>query len=284
VELASPGEHQTIEIARFSDGHKRVFSTSVPRGTFAQMSAWGAVLSEHLPLVLRLIAENAPLRTICELEEAFTVGEAYELTKILRDDGSHTAFRFVNTGTIEPFFTLWGHSPTTYLKKKYLRPTISRVAFKQKFPKRYVQMTSPKIIISGMRHFEAILDLSGDVIAGKSTVVVRGIAHNDEWMCLLGILNSQLAKFFLKECYSALAMDGGINFSPTNVGEIPIAAPFVSKELLRVVRQILAIRGKSGPNTSARDEQSLAALTNALDQEVFRLYRLTEREKAIVRA
>jgi hypothetical protein len=77
-------------------------------------------------------------------------------------------------------------------------------------------------------------------------------------------------------------MDGGINFSPTNVGEIPIPSPFVSRELLCAVKEIVALRERTGPDVDAADEKRLASLMDALDEEVFRLYRLCDKEKAAI--
>ena len=283
VQFASPRTKATIDITRFSDGHEEVFSTSLPREEFVNMSSWGAVLSQHLPLMSKLLAEHSPLRSLCSLEEAFTVSEAYRLTELLQDDRRmKNAFRFINTGTIEPFYSLWGYSQTTYLKTKYMCPVLGKAAFKAAFPRRYAQMSSAKIVISGMRHFESILDMGGEVVAGKSTVVIRGISGEDKWYCLLGILNSMLVKFFLRECYSALAMDGGINFSPNNVGDIPIPSPFVSEDLLRIAKQITAMRERTGPNLSASDEKHATSLMDALNQEVFRLYRLGDKDKATI--
>lgn len=284
VQFASPITKPTIHMVRLSDDHAQILSTSLPRASFAEMSTWGAVLSQHLPLVSKLIKKHSPLRSLCSLEEAFTVGEAYKLVEILQDNGRlKGAFRFINTGTIEPFYSLWGYSQTTYLKTKYMCPVIEKSAFKAMLPRRFAQMSSAKIVISGMRHFEAILDLEGEVVAGKSTVVIRDIASEDEWFCLLGILNSQLVRFFLKECYSALAMDGGINFSPTNVGEIPLPRTLVSRELLRVAKEIMMLRKRTGPDLDATDEKHLTSLINELDEEVFQLYGLTESDKATIR-
>jgi hypothetical protein len=283
VQFASPQSSDTIVVVRFSNEHEQVFSTSLPRVAFAEMSNWGAILSQHLPLLSVLIAKHTPLKDISSLEEAFTVGEAYELTALLEEDRqADETFKFVNTGTIEPFYSLWGYTQTTYLKTKYSRPVIKKSVFKAKFPRRYVQMSSAKIIVSGMRHFESVLDLGGNIVAGKSTVVIREISNDDEWLCLLGILNSTLVRFYLKECYGALAMDGGINFSPTNVGEIPIPDTFVTKSLLRISKELIAIRNRTGPNLSAVDEQTVASLTNELNEEVFELYGLSSEEKALI--
>ena len=130
VQFAAQTPSTQIDISRFSDGHERIFSGSVTRSVFAQLSTWGSVLSEHLPLILRLIANNPPLHSVCDLEEAFTVGEAYKLPDIMQDEKiiEDGVFKFINTGTIEPFYSLWGISPTTYLKTKYLNPVIKQEA------------------------------------------------------------------------------------------------------------------------------------------------------------
>jgi hypothetical protein len=85
VEFAARRETDKIDISRFSDEHERVFSGSLSRSAFVDLSTWGMVLSEHLPLILKLIANNVPLHSICSLEEAFTVGEAYKLPQLLQD-------------------------------------------------------------------------------------------------------------------------------------------------------------------------------------------------------
>jgi hypothetical protein len=133
-----------------------------------------------------------------------------------------------------------------------------------------------------MRYFESILDLGGDVVAGKSTVVIRNLSNEEEWYCLLGILNSKLAAFFLKEGYGALAMDGGINFSPTNVGEIPVPRRYVTRALLRHTQEVILLRQRCGPNLNEADQHALDKLFGSLNEEVFRIYGLNETEKSIV--
>ena len=283
VQLAAQQQTTVINISRFSDEHEEIFSSKLPRSSFIKLSTWGSVLSKHLPLILKLIANNNTLSSISSLEEAFTVGEAYKLSEIIKDKKEEIdVFKFVNTGTIEPMYSLWGFSPTTYLKKKYLHPVIEKNLLKLKFPRRYTQMSSPKIVISGMRYFESILDLEGNVVAGKSTVVLRGITDIDKWYCLLGILNSKLAIFFLKECYSALAMDGGINFSPTNVGEIPIPDHYYSKKLFEITKECVLLRKKCGVKLNDSDKYTLEKLLVSLNNEVYRIYGLTPDEIAVI--
>ncbi len=149
--------------------------------------------------------------------------------------------------------------------------------FKAQFARRFEQAASPKIIISGMRHFEAFLDNQGDYIAGKSTVILRNVAENLNVEFLLGFLNSSLATFYLKECFGALAMDGGISFTPNNVSEIPVAdvTPKQQAPIVKLVDQILAAKRDDPQADVGRWEREI-------DRLVYKLYALTDAEIAIV--
>lgn len=101
-------------------------------------------------------------------------------------------------------------------------PVVPHEEFKKAFKKRYEQSRSKKIIISGIRHFESFLDKEGEFIAGKSTVILRNFRENYGLEAILALLNSKLMTYYIKEAYSGLAMDEGINFSAPLVSELPI--------------------------------------------------------------
>ena len=235
-------------------------------------------MSENIDLVVGMTERGKRLSEYCHVEEAFTVSEAYELSEYLREFNSseRDVFKFVNTGTIDPFISLWGVKKTTYLKTKYNRPVVDREGFRRRFERRYIQTTCPKIIISGIRHFEAFPDTDGEWIAGKSTVILRNF-RGISIELMAGILNSRLVSFFLQECFGSLAMDGGINFSPSNVSEIPI--PDVSKskcdDIVEMVNQIIIAK-------SIDIASDTSNLENQIDQMVYSLYGLTPAEIAIV--
>ena len=56
----------------------------------------------------------------------------------------------------------------TYLKNKYIYPVISIDILRDNFPKRYERSNQPKIIITGIRHFECIIDLKNEFLSMKS--------------------------------------------------------------------------------------------------------------------
>lgn len=219
---------EEVRIRHYADDHILIFQSSLPADLTVQLEDWGVLLSQNLELVVQVLRSWKRVSDYCDLEEAATVGEAYELIPLLREQGSSTAgnFRLINTGTIDPYASLWGLKPTSYLKSRYARPVVDRREYKERFPRRFQQMSSAKLIMSGMRHFEAYWDGKADYIAGKSTVVARGFRNGYCGELLLALLNSTFIKFLIKECYSSLAIDGGINFTPNLVGSLP--APTVS--------------------------------------------------------
>ena len=280
VVFMSRHPYSSIHIERYSENHNLISDQSLPVDITRKFEKWGVFLAENLDLVIAVMERGKRLSEYCDAEEAFTVSEAYELSEYLCEFSSpeHDVFKFVNTGTIDPFISLWGAKKTTYLKKKYDKPVVDRKSFRRHFEKRYIQTTCSKIIISGIRHFEAFLDKDGEWIAGKSTVILRNF-RGISLELMVGILNSRLVSFFLKECFGSLAMDGGINFSPSNVSEIPI--PDVSKskgkcdDIVEMVNQIIITK-------SVDIASDTSDLENEIDQVVYSLYDLTADEIKIV--
>ncbi len=189
------GGSEQINVRQFSDGHVLTHRSTVPAACTAKFEKWGLLLSKHLDLLMRLIDSHRKLADACDVEEAFAVDEAYRLAPHVQEKAEIRGrrFKFINTGTIDPYVSLWGIRPTTYLKAKYKRPAIHKARFREAFPRRYEQMSSAKIIISGMRHFEAFFDETGEWVAGISTVILRNFRNADSPLAILGILKFALA-------------------------------------------------------------------------------------------
>ena len=266
------GHRRPLNVSSFADAENVKFSKQIAQDTFKNLDVWGVLLSDHFPLIARLVESNGKLSDICYVESAFTVGEAYKVINHLLDVEAYSPrdhFMFVNTGTIDPFSNLWSYKETKYIKQSYLRPVIKRSTFKREFPRRFALASTSKILISGMRHFEAYWDEPGECVAGKSTVVVRPkIPGRISFLFLLGILNSKLTKFFLSECYGSLAMDGGISFTPTNTSKIPVpmAPPIASVEKISATAAAIASIVSSDPAGRYTEVQY------ELDQQVYSLY------------
>ena len=154
---------------------------------------------------------------------AATVNEAYNIKKYLKEIDNETEKhrKLINTGTIDPFKSLWGIKTTKYIKGSYLEPVISDNKLKIISKTRLKQAHSSKIIIAGMSlSIEAFFD-NGNYLAGKSTVIVLG--ENTKLKALTAVLNSKLISFWFSMNYNSLTMAGGyFNIGTNEINSIPV--------------------------------------------------------------
>lgn len=153
---------------------------------------------------------------------SFTTGEAYLLVPFVNDNPtpSDIEFKLINTGTIDKYSSLWGQSEIKYLGKQLQYPVVKRDEFKQNFPNRYEKLNRPKVIITGIRYFEVIIDPANEYLPAKSTVTITGDLNALYY--LIAVLNSRIINFYIRENYYSSSMGGGINFTPDLVRTLPI--------------------------------------------------------------
>jgi hypothetical protein len=237
----SKKECSNLNIKRFY-GENKSFESTIKKKALEGFDNFGIFFSKNIKIIMKLLKDNKPLGSICNLSGAFTTSEAYDLIPLLEDKefDSENYLKFVNTGTIDSYFPLWGFQPTKYLKKEYIYPVVSKQKFKKYFNKRYERFNKPKIIISGIRHFECFYDENNKYLAGKSTSVLVNLNGNINYNSINCILNSKLITFYLKEVFSSSGMGGGINFSPAVISTIPIPKinEKIQKELIEKSRKI----------------------------------------------
>ncbi len=209
---------------------------------------------------------------------AATVNEAYQIKEVLRELDCNTKNykKFINTGTVDKYCSLWGSVKTQYIKKNYLKPVILTSDLKRISSSRLIQANSCKIIIAGMaREIEAFYD-NGEYLAGKSTTIILG--NSQELKILTAILNSKVISFWFARFYHSLTMAGGyFNISTNEINNIPIPKipKSAQKPFITLVNQILTAKAKD-PNADTSD------LERQIDEMVYRLYGLTDDEIAIV--
>ncbi|MGA3168701.1 MAG: Eco57I restriction-modification methylase domain-containing protein [Terriglobia bacterium] len=189
VTFMSKSRPPHLKVCRYMEEQRIVFEQEMPSSDLERFDNWGALLSPYLPLILKIVSGHPKLSSCCEPSEPFTVSEAYDLAKYVEEwtVAKQDFLKFVNTGTIDPYVSLWGHKKTTYLKVKYSKPVIDKTRFQRHFPRRFIQSTAPKIIISGIRHFECFLDRRGSYVAGKSTVILHDFRSGICPMFLIGV-------------------------------------------------------------------------------------------------
>ena len=224
-----------------------------------------------------------PLSNIAKCENACSTSETYKLEPLIDDNNNpQSSFKMINTGTIGKYVSKFGDKPMKYLGNNYLTPFVERKIFFQHFKNKYAKLTqSKKIIIKGLTLLDCCLDLKGDFIAGKSTLV---ITTNDDsgniLMFLCAILNSRLAFFFIKQKHTTNDYCGGINFTKDMFNSFPIPQITESNQptadkIIALVEKILALK-ESDPKSDTQE------LESQIDSLVYALYNLTDEEIKII--
>lgn len=254
----------------------KVFSASyINKEIFKKDIFWDKYfLPPKTQSIIQKINSYQPISTLnVNIYGAATVSEAYDIKPLIEEyhDSAEKYFKFINTGTIDPYKSYWGIKRTQYIKGTYIRPIINMPALKDFSSRRYEQSISPKIIVAGMSlNFEAIYD-EGQYVAGKSTTIITG--EPTELKYYTAIINSKLMSFWLTICYNSLKMAGGyINIGVNEISSIPICLSEKYQMFIDIVDSI----------QSSSDDMHIKQGKNKIDNIVYHLYGLTYDEVLIV--
>lgn len=165
-------------------------------------------------------------------ESACATSDAYLLKPIIHNNIKITQdeYRVINTGTIAKYISKWGYKEMKYLGDNYLYPVCEKLDFCNVFHNTYIEKTkTPKLIIKGLTLLDVCIDEVGDVIPGKSTLIIKNKNINI-LKFLLSFLNSSLPIFYIKEKYSSMTYNGGITFTKDMFNDMPL--PTISEEIL----------------------------------------------------
>ena len=228
------------------DGDKNIIHmNTVPSNSIPKPYYIDSLFSENNYLIRKMEDESIMLSTIAECENACATHDAYELSPYVYNLTSEYDFatqsKLVNTGTIDKFSNRWGVKDITYLGAKYLCPVVDKKAFVSNFGKAYIRKTlSKKLIFKGLNLLDGFIDLSGNYIPGKSTLIICSDNINDlKFLC--GLLNSNLAIFYIKSKYASSSYCGGITFSKDMINNFPVSSLAGFKEkVISIVDKILA--------------------------------------------
>ena len=223
-----------------------VFSTKViDDRTFSRCSYWDVFFRDDnvVSLIVKYLKSNSINHTNnFDINTSATVAEAYALKPVISDSNIIcNSLKIVNTGTIDPYLSLWGIKPMQYIKERYQYPIVSEHALLQISNNRLTQAKSNKIIIAGMSgRIEALFD-EGTTLAGKSTIIITNSTNSKNALfALLGILNSTLTSYCLFVMYHSLKMSGGflnVNKAILSAATIPDGA-FNAEVLINLAKTI----------------------------------------------
>lgn len=224
----------------------------------ASSGPWPLLARPEAAAIVRRLRRSFPaLGELAEVRGAATVAEAYALKPLVFEDASDPgALRIVNSGTIDPFTSLWGRRPLRYLGRTYERPVVPRALEDRLPPTRRLQSRSPKLVVAGLsRRLECLRDPDGTLLAAKSTALV--LAGPGLLVLLLGLLHSDVVDGLVRHLFAGNALSGGyLRLGPPQLRVLPIALP-PGDEAHSFTRSVLA--RESGTALPPAVEAAIAA-------------------------
>ena len=282
IQVTKNDKRHPVSIQIFSEGLDNPQVISIPTDKFYSEDVWGSFFaSSQTQDFISLFPETKKLEDltfVSEVASAGPTGEAYEFKEFIREfnqktDTEGTYKRFINTGTVDPFISLWGIKKCRYLKDDYINPVVSKDDIISVNSKRLDVADLPKIIVGGMsKRIEAFLDVDGSYMPGISTfyISIDDLKNLSNLKYLAGLLNSDLLAFWFAGTFTGLKMAGGyLRISHKELRQIPVVVGNKKDfdELVELVDQLI---------TRATSEDLRVDLTRKLNSLVLEIYGISE--------
>ncbi|MEX3929686.1 N-6 DNA methylase [Paraburkholderia sp. BR10936] len=240
-----------------------------------------ALLSPHAAFVQRFAGAHPTLGSLLPCENACATSDAYRLAPLVEAaDGRFQPdqhYRVVNTGTLGRYVSRWGSKPMTYLGRRYEAPVVERERFASTFGNGYgAKANAKKVIVKGLTRLDATLDLAGDTIPGKTTLILRS---DDENLLKFAaaLLNCPLSVFLIRAKYGASSYNGGVAFTTSMIDALPVpGGASVRSEVADCVTRLL----RAGQ--SACDAAEADGIAREIDRRLYAAFGLSQQEIDLV--
>jgi hypothetical protein len=263
------------------DGETLTELANVDKRTLEAPWALDALLSPHYAFVQRLARSHPTLGTLLPCENACATSDAYRLAPLVAEaEGRFLAerhYRVVNTGTLGRYVSRWGGKPMTYLGRLYEEPVVDRERFASTFANGYgAKAGAKKVIVKGLTRLDATLDLAGDTIPGKTTLILRS---NDEELLKFAaaLLNCPLLVFLIRAQFGASSYNGGVAFTKAMIDALPVPGDASVRAAIaaRVSRLLVAAQSQAGA-------QEMTDIAREIDQALYAAFGLSAQEIDLV--
>ncbi len=267
----------SLLVLNFKD-NKILLKDKIIKSNINEPFSFDFVFSNHLLFLNKIDLLSLKVGDFFECENACATSDAYKLKDFIKNNvGSvgENYLKIINTGTIGKYVSKWGTKEMTYLGNKYLNPIVKKGDFLEQFGNSYSKKSiKPKIIIKGLTLLDSCLDEKGIFIPGKSTLIVAN-DNIEELKFLLGLLNSKLVIFYIKEKHPASSYNQGINFTKHMINNMPIPkiSKLAQKPFIDLVDKIIQAK---------QDGKDTTTLETKIDEMVYQLYDLTADEIDII--
>lgn len=250
ISFITKKESKFLQIHKFKNSSS-IFFTKVDKSILNDSFTLDWLFSENLSIINKIDKFQHRLSDIGFCENACSTSDAYKLKPFIKNLSFDPRYhlKVINTGTIGRYINRWGDREMTYLDNKYLYPVVDKTDFLKEFSNSYGRKAVlPKIIIKGLTLLHGCVDLNGQIIPGKSTLIItKELSKIDELYFLLALINSNITIYYIREKYRGASYNQGINFKPEMLNYLPI--PFFStyfyNRIISLVKDLLILcKGK----------------------------------------
>lgn len=236
------------------------------------------LFSQAVKIINKIDSISTTISHYEKCENACAAGDYYKVKNLIEQNPNPDPLKFyklINTGTIEKYRNKWAEKEISY-SGKYSFPVVEKSTFKNNLGATYIKRAdSSKLIFKGLNLLDGFLDEKAEILPGKATLVIcsKNISH---LKFLLGLLNSKLPIFYIKNKYASNSYCGGISFSKEIINNFPVSAtPSQQQPIIDLVDQIITAK-QNDPNADTMGWEQ------KIDLLVYYLYGLTYDEVLIV--
>ncbi|WP_346770849.1 TaqI-like C-terminal specificity domain-containing protein, partial [Flavobacterium filum] len=220
---------------KFDDLTKKLISNKYPSDKLNILDDFilGFLLNDKINLTIKVFSQSEPLENCGKINATSTASEADLYSSLITDENG---YKLINTGTIDPYISLWGIDFLTDKGTKYLRPYLPKTS-NIISTNRHNLYSTQKIIISkiGLK-CEAFFDKKSEYASINTNCIYN---FSDLFLpeYITCWLNSKLFNYTFECLFDGLRMSGGYllfsapNLKNTRIKKISLLHqnPFVAK-------------------------------------------------------
>jgi len=266
-------------------------TTQIKKSKLKPAHEYDFLFSKFIDLVARISDKaDAPVDLI-NCENACATSDCYLLKEILEDSITTDVdlekyYKILNTGVLGKFINRWGIKPMKYLKDNYTYPVVSKKKFHDMFPNSYGRKANiSKIIVKSLTLLDASIDIKGEFIPAKSTLVIT--TKNGYLSYISAVINSKLAFFYLSQKYPSSSYNGGITFTKDMINNFPFVKPSdgIVKKIDGFVEEVIIESKKlqqMNQSETEKQERIVLSIQREIDKELYKLYELSNVDIEII--
>ena len=288
IQKVKPTREYTITTERMLSEdvlNKKIYKVSSKNLTTLPDKIWGLILSDNLDIIEKVFDKSRPLEEFSEVQATSTAAEADEFSKYISESND---IAIINTGTIDRYTTTYGYTKFMNKGERLFKPTLKLAKVNENRRELY---TSSKIIIAKLAlRIEGFVDVNGEY-SSINTNCIHTPKNGIKLEYLAGIINSKMLSFIYSEIFSGLKMSGGyFQFQAPQLRILPIVigseqqqtkiVEFV-KNIISLNQSLSKLKNKS-TDEKARLEKEIKKLDAEIDEEIYKLYGITDKEKKII--